>query len=96
MEHGVIYDSTILMKKDERVTIYDLDEKHSRIKINLPWTAYDFGIGQDYVPDDDHEDEFYKEIELYNTNVQPDAEIYLTLDIEKHLTNSPSELVWVV
>ena len=85
MEYGIVYDSIILIKKDERINIYDIEsvEKHSHIKINLPWTTYDFGTGQDYAPDDDHEDEFYKEVELYNTNVQSDAEIYLTLNIEK-------------
>ena len=85
MEYGVVYDSIILIKKDEKVNIYDIEsvEKHSHIKINLPWTTYDFGTGQDYAPDNDHEDEFYKEVELYNTDVQSDAEIYLTLNIEK-------------
>lgn len=85
MEYGIVYDSIILIKKDERINIYDIEsvEKHSHIKIKLPWTTYDFGTGQDYAPDDDYEEEFYKEVDLYNINIQLDAEIYLEITIER-------------
>lgn len=85
MEYGVVYDSIILMKKENHFNIYDIesDKKHSHIRFDLPWTTYDFGTGQDYAPDDEHEEDFYKEVEQYDTNVQSDAEIYLELTLER-------------
>ena len=46
-------------------------------------TTYDFGTGQDYVPDDEHEEDFYKEVELYNLNTQSNAGIYLEITVER-------------
>ena len=85
MEYGVVYDSIILMKKENHFNIYNLesDKKHSHIRFDLPWTTYDFGTGQDYAPDGEHEEDFYKEGEQYNTNVQSDARIYLELTLER-------------
>lgn len=93
MEYGVVYDSIILMKKENHFNIYDIesDKKHSHIRFDLPWTTYDFGTGQDYAPDDEHEEDFYKEVERYNTNVQSDAGIYLELTVER-IINSVNTL----
>ena len=75
MEYGVVYDSIILAKKDDPFNIHcvETEGKYDQYSLNVDWTTYDFGTGQDYAPDDDHEEEFYKEVELYDTNVQPNA-----------------------
>ena len=85
MEHGVVYDSIILAKKED---LYDIsymqtEGKSERYYLNVDWTTYDFVSGQDYVPDDEHEEEFYKEVELYDTNVQPDADMSLHITVER-------------
>ena len=85
MEHGVVYDSIILAKKED---LYDIsymqtEGKSERYYLNVDWTTYDFGSGQDYAPDDEHEEEFYKEVELYDTNVQPDADMSLHITVER-------------
>lgn len=85
MEHGVVYDSIILAKKED---LYDIsymqtEGKSERYYLNVDWTTYDFGSGQDYAPDDEHEEEFYKEVELYDTNVQPDAHMSLHITVER-------------
>lgn len=85
MEHGVVYDSIILAKKDDLFNIHcvETESKYDQYSLNVDWTTYDFGTGQDYAPDDDHEEEFYKEVELYDTNVQPNAHISLNFNIER-------------
>ena len=85
MEYGVVYDSIILMKKDNRFNIHDIEieGKHDQYYLYIDWTTYDFGTGQDYAPDDEHEDEFYKEVELYNLNTQSTAGIYLEITVER-------------
>lgn len=85
MEHGVVYDSIILAKKDDLFNIHcvETEGKYDQYSLNVDWTTYDFGTGQDYAPDDDHEEEFYKEVELYDTNVQPNAHISLNFNIER-------------
>lgn len=85
MEHGVVYDSISLAKKED---LYDIsymqtEGKSERYYLNVDWTTYDFGSGQDYAPDDEHEEEFYKEVELYDTNVQPDAHMSLHITVER-------------
>lgn len=85
MEHGVVYDSIILAKKED---LYDIsymqtEGKSERYYLNVDWTTYDFGSGQDYAPDDEHEEEFYKEVELYDTNVQPNADMSLYITVER-------------
>ena len=85
MEYGVVYDSIILAKKDDLFNIHcvETEGKYDRYSLNVDWTTYDFGTGQDYAPDDEHEEEFYKEVELYDTNVQPNAHISLNFNIER-------------
>ena len=85
MEHGVVYDSIILAKKDDLFNIHcvETEGKYDQYSLNVDWTTYDFGTGQDYAPDDDHEEEFDKEVELYDTNVQPNAHISLNFNIER-------------
>ena len=85
MEYGVVYDSIILMKKEDLFNIYcvETEGKYDQYSLNVDWTTYDFGSGQDYVPDDNHEEEFYKEVEIYDTNVQPNAHISLGFNIER-------------
>lgn len=85
MEHGVVYDSIILAKKEDLFNIccVETEGKYDQYSLNVDWTTYDFGTGQDYAPDDDHEEEFYKEVELYDTNVQPNAHISLNFNIER-------------
>lgn len=85
MEYGVVYDSIILMKKDNRFNIHDIEieGKYDQYYLYIDWTTYDFGTGQDYAPDDEHEDEFYKEVELYNLNTQSTAGIYLEITVER-------------
>lgn len=85
MKHGVVYESIILAKKED---LYDIsymqtEGKNERYYLNVDWTTYDFGSGQNYAPDDNHEEEFYKEVELYDTNVQPDADISLNITVER-------------
>lgn len=85
MEYGVVYDSIILAKKDDLFNIHcvETEGKYDQYSLNVDWTTYDFGTGQDYAPDDEHEEEFYKEVELYDTNVQPNAHISLNFNIER-------------
>ena len=85
MEYGVVYDSIILAKKDDLFNIHcvETEGKYDRYSLNVDWTTYDFGTGQDYAPDDEHEEEFYKEVELFDTNVQPNAHISLKFNIER-------------
>lgn len=85
IEYGVVYDSIILMKKDNRFNIHDIEieGKHDQYYLYIDWTTYDFGTGQDYAPDDEHEDEFYNEVELYNLNTQSTAGIYLEITVER-------------
>lgn len=97
MEHGVVYDSIILAKKED---LYDIsymqtEGKSERYYLNVDWTTYDFGSGQDYAPDDEHEEEFYKEVELYDTNVQPDADISLNITVER-IINSVETLAELI
>lgn len=97
MKHGVVYDSIILAKKED---LYDIsymqtEGKSERYYLNLDWTTYDFGSGQDYAPDDNHEEEFYKEVELYDTNVQPDADISLNITVER-IINSVETLAELI
>lgn len=97
MEYGVVYDSIILAKKDDLFNIHcvETEGKYDQYSLNVDWTTYDFGTGQDYAPDDDHEEEFYKEVELYDTNVQPNAYISLNFNIERIIdsTNTLQELI---
>lgn len=85
MEHGVVYDSIILAKKEDLFNIYcvETEGKYDQYSLNVDWTTYDFGTGQDFAPDDEHEEKFYKEVELYDTNVQPNAHISLNFNIER-------------
>ena len=85
MEHGVVYDSIILAKKEDLfdISYMQTEGKSERYYLNVDWTTYDFGSGQDYAPDDKHEEEFYKEVELYDTNVQPDADMSLHITVER-------------
>lgn len=85
MEYGVVYDSIILMKKDNRFNIHDIEieGKRDQYYLYIDWTTYDFDTGQDYAPDDEHEEEFYKEVELYNLNTQSTAGIYLEITVER-------------
>jgi hypothetical protein len=97
MKHGVVYDSIILAKKED---LYDIsymqtEGKSERYYLNLDWTTYDFGSGQDYAPDDNHEEEFYKEVELYDTNVQPNADISLNITVER-IINSVETLAELI
>lgn len=97
MKHGVVYDSIILAKKED---LYDIsymqtEGKSERYYLNLDWTTYDFGSGQDYAPDDNHEEEFYKKVELYDTNVQPDADISLNITVER-IINSVETLAELI
>ena len=97
MEDGVVYDSIILAKKED---LYDIsymqtEGKSERYYLNVDWTTYDFGSGQDYAPDDEHEEEFYKEVELYDTNVQPDADISLNITVER-IINSVETLAELI
>lgn len=97
MEYGVVYDSIILAKKDDPFNIHcvETEGKYDQYSLNVDWTTYDFGTGQDYAPDDDHEEEFYKEVELYDTNVQPNAYISLNFNIERIIDsiNTLQELI---
>ena len=85
MEYGVVYDSIILAKKEDLFNIYcvETEGKYDQYSLNVDWTTYDFGTGQDFAPDDEHEEEFYKEVELFDTNVQPNAHISLNFNIER-------------
>ena len=97
MEYGVVYDSIILAKKDDPFNIHcvETEGKYDQYSLNVDWTTYDFGTGQDYAPDDDHEEEFYKEVELYDTNIQPNAYISLNFNIERIIDsiNTLQELI---
>lgn len=85
MKHGIVYDSIILAKKEDLfdISYIQTEGKSERYYLNVDWTTYDFGSGQDYTPDDEHEEEFYKEVELYDTNVQPDSDISLHITVER-------------
>lgn len=85
MEHGVVYESIILAKKEDLfdISYMQTEGKSERYYLNIDWTTYDFGSGQDCAPDDNHKEEFYKEVELYDTNVQPDADMSLNITVER-------------
>ncbi len=89
MEHGVVYDSIILAKKEDLydISYMQIEGKSERYCLHVDWTTYDFGSGQDYAPDDNHEEEFHKEVELYDTNVQPDADMSLRITVERIINN---------
>ena len=84
LEYGVVYDSIILIKEKNRLGLYDVESnlQDNRIRLDLPWTTYDFGTGRDIEIDDDYEEKFYAETDLYNLNIQSDADLYLEITIE--------------
>lgn len=84
LEFGVIYDSIILIKEKNRLGIYDVESnlQGNRIRLDLPWTTYDFGTGRDIEIDDDYEEKFYAETDLYNLNIQSDADLYLEITVD--------------
>ena len=44
--------------------------------------TYDFGTGRDIEIDDDYEEKFYAETDLYNLNIQSDADLYLEITVD--------------
>lgn len=84
LEFGVIYDSIILIKEKNRLGMYDVESnlQGNRIRLDLPWTTYDFGTGRDIEIDDDYEEKFYAETDLYNLNIQSDADLYLEITVD--------------
>lgn len=84
LEFGVIYDNIILIKEKNRLGIYDVESnlQGNRIRLDLPWTTYDFGTGRDIEIDDDYEEKFYAETDLYNLNIQSDADLYLEITVD--------------
>ena len=84
LEFGVIYDSIILIKEKNLLGMYDVESnlQGNRIRLDLPWTTYDFGTGRDIEIDDDYEEKFYAETDLYNLNIQSDADLYLEITVD--------------
>ena len=84
LEYGVVYDSIILIKEKTRLDMDDVESnlQGNRIRLDLPWATYDFGTGRDFEIDDDYEEKFYTETDLYNFNIQSDAELYLEITVD--------------
>lgn len=82
LDFGVVYDSIILIKEKNLLGMYDVESnlQGNRIRLDLPWTTYDFGTGRDFEIDD--EEKFYAETDLYNFNIQSDADLYLEITVE--------------
>lgn len=84
LEYGVVYDSIILIKEKTRLGMDDVESnlQGNRIRLDLPWTTYDFGTGRDIEINDDYEEKFYAETDLYNLNIQLDADLYLEITVD--------------